>query len=74
MKHYAERRKLKNPIAPRRRAHDVVIWQEQCDQFEDREWVVYDSVLDLIQRFDDELAAIAFFKNTKARHSEAKLV
>ena len=54
--------------SPRRRVHDVVIWQEQD------EWVVYDSIADKCYRFDDHTEAIAKFKNIKALDPSARVM
>ena len=79
MKQFSDRRKSVERRhgqwpAVRRRAHDVVIWQEQRDQFEDQSWAVYDSVTDTVKHFEDEVAALTYFKKIKSTHSKAELV
>ena len=54
--------------SPRRRAHDVVIWQEQD------EWVVYDSVADKCYRFDDHAEALEKFRVIKALDPSARMM
>jgi hypothetical protein len=68
----------KQEKTPRRRAHDVVMWQE--DRFEGGvkvpEWVVYDSVSDTCYRFgegseiENHTAALKKFQSIKSTNGE----
>ena len=62
----AKQSKAPTQASPRRRRHDVVIWQEQD------EWVVFDSVADKCYRFETEAEAVQKFKDIKSKFSEAE--
>lgn len=57
------------PTEHRRRAHDVVMWQES-----DGEWAIYDSVKDEVTRYESQEAAFLEFERIKKASPKASAV
>lgn len=57
------------PTEHRRRAHDIVMWQES-----DGEWAIYDSVRDEVTRYENQQAAFLEFERIKKANPAASEV
>lgn len=70
----SDRRKLQKLPAPRRRSHDVVIWEEGDGTLTGSQWCVYDSAADKVYRLEDEQDAFKKFREIKAINKNAEML